>query len=158
MLATASVSGMEDITYNDYYFGGRPYTYIGYPAASGTGNYMTLSSRFAMSSSCADKEAAWQFLRTFFTDSYQKQQYTLPVSKAIFEAKLKEAMDSSLSREQADKLRELVETTTCTAIIEGNIEAIVKEQAEKFFRGEKSIEEVSVLIQDAVSRYINEAY
>jgi hypothetical protein len=34
----------------------------------------------------------------------------------------------------------------------------VKEQSEGFFRGEKSIEEVSALIQDAVSRYINEAY
>ena len=158
MLATASVSGMEDITYNDYYFGGLPYTYIGYPTASGTGNYMTLSSRFAMSSSCADKEAAWQFLRIFFTDSYQKQQYTLPASRVLFEAKLKEAMDSFLSQEQADKLRELVETTTCTATMEENIETIVKEQAESFFRGEKSIEEVSALIQNAVSRYIHEAY
>ena len=87
-----------------------------------------------------------------------KQQYTLPVSRAIFEAKLKEAMDLFLSQEQADKLRELVETTTCTATMEENIETIVKEQSEGFFRGEKSIEEVSALIQDAVSRYINEAY
>ena len=99
MLSTAWISSPEDIAFNEYYFGGQPYTYIGYPTASGTGNYLSLSSGFAMSSSCSDKAAAWQFLRQFFTDSYQKEQYMLPASKTAYEAKMKEAMTENYKKD-----------------------------------------------------------
>ena len=193
MLATAWVSGMDNVAYNEYYFGGQPYTYIGYPTSSGTGNFITLSSGFGMSSSCTDKQAAWQFLRIFFTDDYQKGQYMLPASKAAFEAKLKKEMtveyqkddngeyvlddhgekiplvkstygDSmgntyeiyAMTQEQANKLKELVETTTRTSTTDDSILAIVQEQAEAFFQGQKSAEEVARLIQSKVNIYVNE--
>jgi ABC-type glycerol-3-phosphate transport system substrate-binding protein len=192
MLTMAWVNSTDDVLYNEYYFGGRPYTYIGYPTASGTGNFMTPSSAFAMSRSSSEKQAVWQFLRTFFTDEYQENQYTLPSSKAVFEAKLKNSMteeyqkdangepimdengnpirfvrssysDSmgniyesyALSQAQADKLRELIETTTRTSTADENIQAIVTEQAGAYFRGEKSAEEVAGIVQKEVSSYIN---
>ena len=192
MLTTAWVSGVEDVVYNEWVFGGRSYTYIGYPTASGTGNCMSLSSGFAMSSGSSEKQAVWHFLRTFFTDEYQEKQYLLPVSKTAFEARLKEAMtekyetsaegepvldesgspvpvvrssyiDSNgnlhenyaLSQVQADKLRELVETTTRINTLDETVLAIVTEQAGAYFRGEKSIEEVAGLVQTEVSNYIN---
>ena len=116
---------------------------------------MSLSSGFAMSSSTSEKQAVWHFLRTFFTDEYQEKQYMLPVSKTAFEARLKEAMTSSLSQVQADKLRELVETTTHTNTRDETVLAIVTEQAGAYFRGEKSIEEVAGLVRTEVSNYIN---
>ena len=159
MLTMAWVSTMSDAAYNDYYFGGQPYTYIGYPMASGTGNYISLSKGYAMNAGCSDKQAAWQFLRTFFTDDYQEQQYVLPTSRTVFNARLDDAMsDSSLSvltQEQADKLKELVETTTRTLTPDETVQTIVKEQAEAFFRGEKTIEEVADAVTAEVNSYLN---
>ena len=46
-----------------------------------------------MSSKCANKEAAWEFLRQFFSESYQNRNtWRLPTNIKAFENKLKEAM------------------------------------------------------------------
>ena len=62
MLMAANIYSLEDLLYNDLYFGGDA-TYIGYPTSSGVGNMMAITSGFAMSAKCSDKEAAWAFLR-----------------------------------------------------------------------------------------------
>lgn len=91
MLMQSSIYDFTDIQYNDFYFGGDA-TYIGFPTASGVGNSMYLGSGYAMSSSCANKEAAWEFLRIFFTEDYQQGVWGMPTNLAVYNDKLKEAM------------------------------------------------------------------
>lgn len=91
MLMHSSIFSIDDLKYNDFYFGGDS-TYIGYPTSSGTGNMLDLSSGYAISEKCEHKEAAWQFVREFFTEDYQESQWRLPSHKGVFEAKLKDAM------------------------------------------------------------------
>lgn len=69
-----------------------PYTFIGLPSPDGSSrNYITCSNGLAMSSTCKDKDAAWQFMRTMLTREYQESSYNgIPVSKAVFDAKIKE--------------------------------------------------------------------
>ncbi len=193
MLAAANVYSLDDVMYNEQYFGGPQYTYIGYPTNSGTGNFFSFSAGLALSAKSDNKEAAWQFLRTYFTEEYQKRQYTLPISKAVFEAKLEDAMKISyrkgadgkfvldengekipvprmtvgdgmgntfdiyaLSEEEADKLKQLMETTTRSIHPDESIVGIVQEAAEAFFQSQKSAEAVAKLIQSRVSLYVNE--
>lgn len=91
MLMDVTISDFDEPTYNDQYFGGSC-TYIGYPTRRGTGNILYLSDGYAMSADCADKKAGWEFLRHFLTPEYQREQYGLPLSKAVFDEKLEEAM------------------------------------------------------------------
>lgn len=96
MLETTSVGSFNDLQIYDALFGGKSVC-IGYPTSYGTGNMFSVSGNtLAMSSKCADKDAAWQFLRQFFTESYQAGEnyyyWGFPTNKNAFEKKLKEAM------------------------------------------------------------------
>ena len=97
MLMRASIYSLEDVIYNDFYFGGdgtsSSTTYIGYPTNSGVGNALSLQQGYAMSSRCANKEGAWEFLRSFLTEKYQENIWYMPTNRNVFEAKLKEIME-----------------------------------------------------------------
>jgi len=91
MLLQTSIYSFDDLKYNSLYFGGDT-TYIGYPTNSGTGNMLELDYGYAISENCKNKDAAWQFLREFFTEDYQEDQWSLPSHKGVFDKKLKDAM------------------------------------------------------------------
>lgn len=92
MLMQSGIYSLDDVLYNDMYFGGNS-TYIGWPTNNGVGNMIYLTDgAFAMSASCANKDAAWEFIRTILLEDYQKSLYGLPVMKSAFDYKLKEAM------------------------------------------------------------------
>ena len=92
MLMQAGIYSIDDVIYNDVYFGGNS-TYIGWPTNNGVGNMLYLGDHaYAMSASCSDKDAGWEFLRCLLLEDYQKALYGLPVVKKVFDAKLKEAM------------------------------------------------------------------
>ena len=92
MLMQAGIYSIDDVIYNDAYFGGNS-TYIGWPTNYGVGNMLYLGDHaYAMSASCSDKEAGWEFLRSLLAEDYQNSLYGLPVVQKVFDAKLKEAM------------------------------------------------------------------
>lgn len=192
MLMTTSIYSIEDTFYNSVYFGGD-ITYIGYPTSSGNGNSLQLNSSFAMSSSCSNKEAAWEFLRTLLTEEGQTDLYSLPTNINVFNDKLEEAMTIeyqtdaqgnimldengekipqsrggiafeagevhefyALTQEQADMLREAIISSTKLYDSDKSITDIVTEQAQSFFAGQRSAEEVAKLIQSKADIYVNE--
>lgn len=101
MLLTTSIYSIDDLCYNEQIFGGDA-TYIGYPTENGTGNILYLADGYAMSSSCADKQAAWDFLRVFLTESYESSEsmYALPLNKAAFQKKLDKAMEVEYEKDE----------------------------------------------------------
>ena len=192
MLMAANIYSIEDMMYNDLYFGGDA-TYIGYPTSNGVGNMMSLTSGFSMSAKCSDKEAAWAFLRTVLSEEYQSNIWGLPINKHAFDKKLEEAMtptyekdaegnikldengekiqvsrggigmaDGSvhelyaMTQEQADKLIEVINTTTRVVNTNSNLLQIAVEEAQPFFAGQKTAEEVARLTQSKVNLYVNE--
>lgn len=71
---------------------GTPISFIGYPVASGIGSAFAPQGGLAMSSTCADKEGAWEFLSGFLSEDYQDQYvYNFPSNKAVFDRRLEEA-------------------------------------------------------------------
>ena len=192
MLMAGNIYSLDDLLYNDLYFGGDS-TYIGYPTSSGVGNMMSITSGFAMSAKCADKDAAWAFLRTVLSESYQEKIWGLPINKNAFDKKLAEIMEPqyqtdaegnilldeegnkkqisrggigmadgsvhefyAMTQEQADKLLELIDSTTRVVNSNDSIVQIVIEEAQAFFAGQKSAEEVARLTQSKVNLYVNE--
>jgi ABC-type glycerol-3-phosphate transport system substrate-binding protein len=61
---------------------------VGYPTVDGSKSYFHLENPIAITSACTDSAAAWEFVRTFLTDSYQniEQGIGLPTNKAAFDA------------------------------------------------------------------------
>lgn len=93
MLCVAGFSS-TDFFYKDYdkIFGGQA-TCIGFPTNNGVGNTLAMLESYAMSSTCHNKEAAWQFLKGFLTEEYQLEGYYLPTNQKAFEKQLAKAME-----------------------------------------------------------------
>ena len=192
MLMATSISNLEDVMYYDMYFGGTA-TFIGYPSNNGVGNMLYLGEGFGMSSSCKNKQAAWEFLRTIMTEEYQSTVWSLPVNVHAFEKQLEKAMTPeyqkdaegnylldengerievsrggvgfadgtvydvyAMTQEQADRIMELINTTTRSYEANSSIYQIAQEQAQAFFAGQKSAEDVARLVQSKANIYVNE--
>ena len=103
MLMSAGIYDIDDSFYNNSYFGGS-ITYIGYPTNEGVGNVLNLTNNYGMSSSCKNKEAAWQFLRGLLTMDSQRF-YGLPTNKNLFEQKMKAAMTPEYEEDENGNIR-----------------------------------------------------
>lgn len=64
MLETTSFGRLQDIPYYNSFFEGGA-AFIGYPTADGSAgsSFLLLGRKTAMSATCQDKEAAWEFMR-----------------------------------------------------------------------------------------------
>ena len=192
MLTQTYLYGLDSILWNGANFGGKA-TYIGWPTSSGVGSIMRFENGFAMSKNCADKDAAWEFLRSMLTESGQTGQYNIPSNRNVFNKQLEDFMtpkyrkdadgnilldengekieesrgawidDSgvehhiyAMTQEQADEVLAIIETCTKVASYDTSIYDIVNEQAQAFFAGQKSVDEVARLIQSKANIYVNE--
>ena len=193
MLTTAYLYNVEAMMWNDVMFGEQGCTYIGYPTNNGVGSYMSLESGFAISSTCKDKEAAWEFLRSYLLPEAQENVSGIPVRLDAYQKQLDRAMEIeyqkddkgnyvlddngqriqvprggyatedgkeykiyAMTQEQADKLWEAVITCDKLMTYDTEIFDIVTAQAEAYYAGDKSAEEVARLVQSKMNLYINE--
>ena len=97
MLLPTVIYGFEDFMHAGFEFD-TDVTCVGYPTEKGTGNMLSVVSlqdggNLAMSAECLNKAAAWDFLRIFFTDDYQRKLDSFPSSVNVFNEKLSEAME-----------------------------------------------------------------
>lgn len=91
------LSSFEDFQFNNAILDGTG-VFIGYPSDAGTGNCFTYQPGIAISSVCADKDAAWEFAREVLLAENQYSEengwmgYAFPSNRIAFEAYAKEAM------------------------------------------------------------------
>lgn len=145
MLIPVTVYSMEDLMREGYEFG-APVTYVGYPVSSGIGNAIKTSSfggdgALAMCSGSSRKDEAWRFLRTFFTEEYQKSFWYLPASRKLFERQLEDAMKvyyavdrnglPILDRKTGERIELSRGTMYLSDFTPVNYYAVTTEQAEK---------------------------
>ena len=101
LMKQCNLSCFEDVQANTVGLGGAPGTFVGYPTESGVGSmFAQIGNAFAISSACAEKEAAWQFVRQFFLPAYQDQLSgsVFPTNLSVYEEMKREAQSSSFKR------------------------------------------------------------
>lgn len=92
LLYVSGIHDFQDIQLIESCFPGREVAYPGFPTGDGSrGSALILYGGLAMSSACADKEAAWDFLRTFLLPQSGRRDNGLPLNKAAFEKSLRDA-------------------------------------------------------------------
>ena len=188
MLLRQKIYGFDDFMWAGYEFE-DDVSYIGYPTLSGTGNMLEIVAldsniNLAMSADCSDKAAAWEFLRTFFTEEYQTKCSFFPSNVNVFNRKLYDAKELTpilskkgeqlydddgqpryyavgtmylsdytpvpyypISDEKADRLKELINTTTKVADYNEDIFRIVSSAV----KGDNAAE----VIQQQVTDYLS---
>lgn len=104
MLLRTSLFSIEEIFYNSIYFHGDV-SYIGYPTWDGSvGNVLDVKGGLAISRSCADKDCAWDFVRSFITEEGQQSQWAFPSNINAFEAALDKAMTPTYLQDEDGEL------------------------------------------------------
>lgn len=142
---------------------GNAVNYVRYPSKLTSGVYAEPSFIcFAMLSTSEYKNIAWEFLRQFFSEDYQNentQNWGFPTRRDCFEKYLSAAVEDEeikLTPEEADKLREYILEIDVVNFYDKRLEDIVITEAQKYFSGSKSIDEVVKIISSKGNTYLAE--
>lgn len=169
-------------TMNGYF--GEDISFIGFPTDSGKSSVLYADSAYVLSAKSGNLDGAWQFIRYYLTDEYQESlDWGLPVVKDIFMEKAKEGMGrpyyldennekveydnyfsingedvilDPLTQEQVDQLVGVITSTEKQSYYNEDIQNIITEEAEAYFSGQKSVEEVVQIIQSRAQIYVDE--
>ena len=91
LITPVYISSFDDLRYYDGLFKGDV-SYIGWPTGSGEGGTVFEPGVcLAMTTRCADKDAAWQFMRAMLSDT-PSDIWSFPVNRALFEQAAEIAM------------------------------------------------------------------
>ncbi|MCM1569499.1 MAG: extracellular solute-binding protein [Roseburia sp.] len=164
---------------------GEDVSYVGFPTEDGQGSILAATDSYAISAKSANVDGAWNFIRHYLTEEYQKSDefWGLSVHKKILEDSKKLAMEKSywtdengekieyddtiyingeeiaydpLSQEQADELFDFICSVSKREYYNEDVMKIVTEEAAAYFSGQKSATDVAGLIQNRAQLYINE--
>ena len=121
---------------------------IGFPVLEGGGNLLTLHKDYAMTVNCAEKNAAWEFIRNKLTKDGQTDSWIFPSNEEAFEAVL------ATSGEQAELVRTILNNSVANAD-DMAIYNLVLDTCSDYFAGSGNSEEAAQKVQVAVSAYLS---
>ncbi len=185
LLMTMDIYDLRSYIYNSQGYYGEPVTLIGFPSEDGKGAVIHSDSQYAISAKSKNIEGAWEFLRYYLTPEYQNENanYGLPVLKDALKKKLEEAKErpywmnedgskeyyddtfwlggqeiplNPLSDKETDMLYDYISSINKIYYYNEKLSNIISEEVEAFFEGQKSVEEVTKIIQSRAQIYINE--
>ncbi len=163
----------------EYTFG-EPIVVTGYPDSEGNGVLIDADGSFAIFEKSSVKEGAWEFLRYYYSDEYQKwivkgdERYGssgFPVKKSALEFAAEDAKkglylsywegysDAYTPNTDDDNQRiiDLINGAACRVETSENfVYNIIREEAEMYFSGQRPAEETAEIIQNRVQLYLNE--
>ncbi|MBD5497632.1 MAG: carbohydrate ABC transporter substrate-binding protein [Lachnospiraceae bacterium] len=156
---------------------GEDIAYVGYPSESREGSCINICGvGFVLSGKSDKPDGAWEFVRYFLTEDFQRNQLYgiegsgLPTRRDIFDEKAQIAATwegycfindefvsvPPMTQEQIDRAVHFIEGLHNPAFADEVIMNIIYEEAESFFQGQKSAEDVAGLIQNRVQLYLHE--
>ncbi len=166
---------------------GEPITYMGYPSENGNGSMVGSSALVAISSQCADKEAAWQFVSSMLAADFQESETIVtgfPLRRSGLEKQLERAMEATYTtdengnqqevpltsaplgqmmieiyaakEEEVQAIRDLIEGANKVIESDNQINSILAEEAQTYFSGSKSADEVADIAENRIRLYVNE--
>jgi ABC-type glycerol-3-phosphate transport system substrate-binding protein len=161
-------------------------TFVGAPTSDGKGGSLLFGNSFAILNDSGCKDAAWEFIKTFFTeDAYDSfYSYQMPVVTDIFDKQAEESTEQSyylddngekqyysssytvgdvtvdippLTEEEKDFMVDYVKNVTrVQGSYDTDLSNIIIEESDAYFAGEKTAEEAAQMIQNRASILISE--
>lgn len=139
-----------------------------YSLNAGIGSAFSIQQSLAISSLSKNKDGVWQFVRAALSPNFpQSADLCLPATQKRFDALLAQGLNGSLwnlteaiqiSDYDVQELRELVDSTRVLLDEYPDIIQIMKEEAAKFFAGDKTAAQTAEAIQSRVNIVLSERY
>ncbi len=142
-------SGANYLRYDTF---GEDYTYVGYPSENGKGGKIEPSVELAVTSTCPDKEAAWQIVKQYIAYEAEKPHYGgMSIVESLFTEEMDEAMH--LTDLQGD---EIVEVPSITSKLGMEIFPLTQAERDEEERYIRSCDTLYNALDDAVLNIIRE--
>lgn len=162
---------------------GDEISFVGYPSSTNGGHcFINLIDQFAMNSESQNKDGAWQFLRILLTEEYQTEydnaQFptnvkalenkileaqtdveTAPVSPQLYDNEILNEDNfifTSATDQQIDNVMLLINDTATIGNSQFELIELVVDEAEDYFQGAKSLDDVVNIIQHITTMYFAE--
>lgn len=185
LLSYCYLSSFEDMVYTINGSFGEDVSCVGFPNSSGQGSVVSYNYDYVLAAGSANLDAAWEFMRYYLTEEYQSSdnfRWQLPVNKAQFDKQAERATkkptydnngkeeeydytywinDESividpLNSQQLEKLKSFVSTVTKRAYYNEDVQNIINEEMDAFYKGQKSAKDVAGIIQSRAQIFVNE--
>ncbi len=186
LLMPVSIYNVREMNYNINGYFGEDVSYVGFPNANGNGSVVNCSTGYVISAKSKDIEGAWEFIRYYLTEEYQRSEdlnWGFPVLKSVFMEKAAEGtkkpyyLDENgnkveyddyfymnnesfiidpLTQEQVDDLVAFVQSVDRASYYDQDIMNIINEEAAYFFAGQKTAADVAGIINNRVQLYVND--
>ncbi|MDK2808888.1 MAG: hypothetical protein PWP24_1625, partial [Clostridiales bacterium] len=132
--------------------------FVGFPGSEGSKSVFLPKMEFAISKDCKYKDEVWNFIKRFFQEDYQNSEEImpyLPVKKNAIENRLKAVKrETGLTNLEIDQIMDFLTSLSCVGLDDKQINKIMQEEAERFYRGEQTANEAVSHIQDQIQQYI----
>jgi len=157
-----------------YYRGmyGGDIVFKGFPTESRNGNSIQLSSSLAITTSCKDKDGAWEFLSSILKYEFQSTNNMrggFPTNKRVFDELITEAMKEpeyeqwygnfqlrGYTQAEIDQVMQVIESASSIASYDEALMNIIMEGAQDFFTGRSSAQDAARVVQNRASIYVSE--
>ena len=177
LLQPVTIRSIPDLAQQIYGCMGEDISYVGYPAESREGSCIRVCGMsFALSARSDKLDGAWEFVRTFLTEDFQRDELygvngsSLPIRRDIFAERAKTAATQEgycfindefmpvppMTQEQIDRAVNFIKGLHNMAFEDDVIMNIIYEEAESFFRGQKTAADAAGMIQNRVQLYLDE--
>ena len=179
MLVSALVA-LDFYTVMQDLFGGD-FVFKGFPAESGSGNFLSTGMGLAILNSSENQGIAWEFIREIMSDEWQRRNtnFSIPLSITVFEERLADAMvvqtDASgesvesvgwgdlrtwrrpLTEEHVENIRALIDSVSVVMLIDDPLwDVIIWETVEDFLNGAHTAQDAARIIQNRAQRFVAE--
>lgn len=187
LLLPLHMSGIYDICKAEFIFDQEEISYIGFPVEGVNGTVVKPSDiMLAISANCEHKDVAWNFIRQFLTDDYQREIDTgFAVCRAVLEETLEENQvieykdDSAgasvpvvkdrvlfegeepveiycITEKQSQTLLELITSVEICSANDYQLYSVLLEEVDSYFSGDKSLAETAAVMQSRANIYVSE--
>lgn len=184
LVYVSNIYNMRDYNYTEQGMFGEPVAIVGFPCSGDHGSAINTYSLFCISSKSKNKDKAWEMIREFIDDDYQNKVATssFPVKKSAQKVFKEVAMEKPfymdgdkkvfyddsyyvggeeviikpLTEAQCDELLAFASSITNKVGSYAGILDIINEEAQAYYNGAKSVEDVVKVIQNRVQIYVDE--
>ncbi|MGN0598261.1 MAG: ABC transporter substrate-binding protein [Oscillospiraceae bacterium] len=165
------------------YFG-EPVTMIGIPSDNGNGSMFQINTSLAIMAKAKNPDGAWEFIKTLLTDEVQENIGALPIKLSALdklaekakerpywenEKGEKEYYDDQVwvgeqqfvitpnTDEDNQRMMDFIKSVNSVYEYDRDLLKIIEEEVQAYFSGQKSVDEVTDIIQNRASTYISES-
>ena len=161
-----------DLVHMEERFAG-PVAFKGYPSEELTGSAVNPTSILGISANTAHMDVAWNFVRSFLTEDYQRQNmsFGFSIDRNILREQMQAAMEEpepiaigedeffvmpTATQAQVDQILALIEAIDQFIMRDETVMAVIEEEIQPYFAGDRNLQETVRIIQSRVQMIISE--